>query len=112
MERKTALKTFLKRQFPSFDHHCEFLKIKTVIKPSILSLSVLRHSTEGYAKLMGGGALERERKIILKDISLSTEKYDRYSVGGGESKKKKDKILKNSTLRKAICIPVSISIRE
>ena len=112
METKTALKTFLKRQFPSFDHHCEFLKIKTVIKPSILSLSVLRHSTEGYAKLMGGGALERERKIILKDISLSTEKYDRYSVGGGESKNIKDKILKNSTLRKAICIPVSISIRE
>lgn len=72
MERKTALKTFLKRQFPSFNHHCEFLKIKTLIKPSILSLSVVRHSTEGYAKLMGG-ALERERKIILKDISLSTK---------------------------------------
>ena len=80
--RKTALKTFLKPQFPSFDHHCKFLKIRTVIKCSILSLCVLRYSTEGYAKLMGRGALERERKIILKDISLSTKKYVRSSVGG------------------------------
>lgn len=80
--RKTALKTFLKQQFPSFDHHCEFLKTKTVIKPSILSLSILRYSTEGYAKLIRRGALERERKVILKDISLSTKKYVRCSVGG------------------------------
>ena len=80
--RKTTLKTLMKPQFPSFDHHCKFLKIKTVIKCSILSLCVLRYSTEGYAKLMGRGALERERKIILKDISLSTKKYVRSSVGG------------------------------